>query len=80
MSPIRRLSLQQLRLRRKLERLTPPRPDHRPSTSEKLVTENAKKAMAIHDDLPPNLRQMAKERQDFQKAKWAGYATDIEDA
>jgi hypothetical protein len=42
--------------------------------------------MALHDALPDNQRIRAKERQDFgleedyQKAKRAGYATDIEEA
>jgi hypothetical protein len=42
--------------------------------------------MAMHDALPDNLRRKAKDRQDFtteeeyQKAKRAGYAPDIEEA
>lgn len=79
----KRLSLRQLRLKRK----TPPsRPDYRLSTKADVLAENSRKAMALHDALPDNLRQKAKERQDFkteeeyQAAKRAGYATDIEDA
>jgi hypothetical protein len=84
MSRMKRLSLQQLRLKRKMP---PSRPDHRIVTNDPAaINANARKVMALHDQLPDNLRLKAKERQDFkteeeyQRAKRAGYATDVEDA
>ena len=84
MSQIRRSSSRLSRLKK----YAPPAPNirHKSATDPEQLERVSKKAMSLHDDLPPHLRMEAKNRQDFkleeqyQKAKRSGYAPDVEDA